>query len=473
MNVPAQPWPNVLPQELEQLVDEIARITQAPRELIISILICALAATVQRRCRVQRRSGLDGPVGVYLISICDSGERKSAVQKLLFKALTEVQRLWSEEATHSVAAHRVEHALWREKVDALRDAMKRAVRKEESIDEIEKQLRVALEAEPQPSLALKLIYSDTTIEALLEGLHERGNSAVMVHDEFAQFCDGPMSRQLGALNALWSGSDWSVDRKTSGSFVLHDSSLTCLLQAQPVVFKRFVVKQGEQALGNGFFARVLVCWPYSTQGQRFENGSQGDYTKLNWFYDRCKTLLERSESRLLKFSPQAQAHWNGIANSYEASMQPGGLYCAAKDFASKAAENIARVAAIFHSFLVEDSDEISSETLQYAINLISYYGEQYLNIFGKFNPVTEQQRDLADLEDWILTTQNNKQWNCIPKAYILQYGPNRLRDKAKLDLLLDILASSFRITIAKVNKKTVVYANTTVVAPQYYDSNRY
>jgi hypothetical protein len=72
-----------------------------------------------------------------LITICDSGERKSAVQKLLFKAHTEVQRLWGEEAAQSVAAHRVEHALWREKVDAQRDAMKRAVRKEESIDEIE------------------------------------------------------------------------------------------------------------------------------------------------------------------------------------------------------------------------------------------------------------------------------------------------------------------------------------------------
>jgi len=154
-------------------------------------------------------------------------------------------------------------------------------------------------------------------------------------------------------------------------------------------------------------------------------------------------------------------------------MQPGGVYFAARDFASKAAENIARIAAIFHEFLMEDSDEISSETLQCAVNLISHYGEQYLNIFGKFNPVTEQQRDLTDLEDWIQTTQNNKQWSCIPKAYILQYGPNRLRDKARLDLLLDILASSFRITILKVNKKTVVYANTTIAAPQYYDLNRY
>lgn len=472
MSAPSQPSQTGLPRQLNLLANEISQITQAPYELIVTILLSAMSTAVQRRCRVQRKPGLDGPVGLFLMTVCDSGERKSAVQKLLFRALMEIQRLWGEEAAQGVAAFKVEHALWRAKVDALRDAMKRAVRKEESIEEIEKQLKVALEAEPQPILARKLLYADTTIEALLEGMHARGNSGTLAHDEFDQFCNGHLVRQLGALNDLWSGSDCSVDRKTSGSLVLHDASLTCLFQAQPVVFQRFLSRHGAQALGNGFFARVLLCSPLSTQGCRFENGHKSDDTHLNCFYDRCKELLEKNEPRLLRFSAQAQLLWNEIANFHEASIQPGGAYHGANDFASKAAENIARVAAVFHAFLNDETDEISRETLQCAANLVAYYGGQFLQLLGKTDPVTEQHYDLIELERWIRSTQYEKLCSYTPKAYILQYGPNRLRNKAKLDLLLDILAANGKITIGKMNKKLIIMANAAPMVAAPFNPNQ-
>lgn len=471
MNVPAQPLPTVLPRELDLLVKEIAQTTQAPYELIVSVLLSATALSVQHRCRVQRKPGLDGPIGLFLITICDSGERKSAVQKLLFKAFMEIQRRWGDEAMQAVAKYKIDRALWREKKEALSNALQRAISKGAQVGDVEKQLRELLETEPQPSFARKLIYADTTIEALLAGLSECGNSAALVHDEFAQFCDGPMARQLGALNALWSGLDWPVDRKTSGSFVLHDASLTCLLQAQPTVFQRFFSRHGVQALGNGFFARVLLCSPISTQGHRFENGHTADNTHINWFYDRCKELLEKSEPRVLRFSTQAQWLWNDIANSYESSTLPGGSYHGAKDFASKAAENIARIAAVFHAFLNEETDEISSETLQYAANLVDYYGGQFLQLLGRTDPVTEQQYDLAELERWIRSTLYEKRWNYVPKTHILQYGPNRLRNKAKLDLLIEILVINRKITIWKINKKIVITANATPMVAVPFNPN--
>lgn len=196
MNVLVQTSPPFLPEKLDLVAREIARVTQAPYALIVSILVPGIATTVQHVCRVLRKQDLDGPVGLFVITVCDSGERKSAVQKMVFKPHTELQRLWDEHAAQGVAAHKVEHRMWREKVSVLRYATKRAYRTGEPTDEIDQKLRKTLETEPKPSLARKLIYADTTIEALLEGLHIRGKSAAMVHDEFAQFCEGPMSRLL-------------------------------------------------------------------------------------------------------------------------------------------------------------------------------------------------------------------------------------------------------------------------------------
>lgn len=466
MNVLVQPSSSVLPEKLDLVANEIARVTQAPYELIVSILVPGIATTVQHVCRVLRKQDLDGPVGLFVITVCDSGERKSAVQKMVFGPHTELQRLWDEQAAQGVAAHKVEHRMWREKVSMLRYATRRAYRTGEPTDEIEQKLRTTLETEPTPSLARKLIYADTTIEALLEGLYIRGRSAAMVHEEFAQFCEGPMSRQLGALNAIWSGSDWTVDRKTSESFVLHGASLTCLFQAQPSVFQRFILKQGEQALGNGFFARVLLCLPPSTQGSRLESGYQPDYSTLNWFYDRCKTLLERAKPRVLKFSPSAQVEWNEVANHYENQMKPGGQFFAAKDFASKAPENIARIAAVFHAFLFDDSDEISSENLRCATNLVDYYANQYLATFQKHNPVLEHFEDLMTLEKWIFSTWHELKMRGVSKSYILQFGPNRLRQKSKLDPLLENLVQSNRI-VAQRNKKGLLYFPISAFRPVY------
>ncbi len=465
MNVFTQPIPTNLPKELDQLIQEIQTSVQAPRELIVTVMLGAMAISVQHYCRVQLKPKLSRPVGLLLLAEGESGERKSAALKLLFKPFMEIQRRWSEEASVELATYEVEHALWREKKDALRAALNRASRKGESTDEIEKRLLEMLKARPKRSSARKLIYADVTPEALFEGMHECGNSAALVYDEFALFCDGPMARHLGNLNTLWSGEELPVDRKTSPSFVVRPAGFTCLFLPQPSVFKRFLDKQGDDAHGNGFFARVLPCSPLSTQGHRFENGVQTADTNLHWFYERCNKQLEKSDPQLLKFSPEAQAKWFSIANFYESTVQPGGPFCESKEFASKAAENIARIAAVMHAFLYDNGDEISAETLNYADDLFYYYGKQHLMSFARAHPFTEDQRNAMELCAWIYSTLRSKRWNYVTKAYILQYGPNRLRNKAKLDLLLEYLAAALQITIWKQGKKTLIYPNTPVQMP--------
>lgn len=446
----------VMPRQLSDVLNEISLATKAPPEMVASIEMATISSAVQHHCSMQMKPGVTVPTSLYLITIAESGERKSGVQNLLFKPFTEIQNRWHDEAIRKAEERNRQHTVWKEKVEGLRRALQKAIGKGHPSALFEEQLRALLEAEPQLIPARKLVYVDTTAEALLAGLNEFGSSAVLLHDEFGQFCDGPMARRLPLLNALWSGSECAVDRKAAGGFVLKNARLTCLLQAQPKVFERFMAKQGEQARGNGFMARALLAFPASTQGTRFEDGSTVECPTLDWFYQRCEYLLNRREHRALRFSPQAQYEWIQMANYYEQQMNPGGIYFAARDFASKAAENTARIAALFHAFLIDDSDEVSSEMLRYAGNLMGWYGNQFLSIMGAHNPAMELERDLYELENWIKSrlTQNNT--NIMQKSYLMQYGPNRMRCREKLDLLLGILSSHGRLMVYQHQKKWII-----------------
>lgn len=446
-----------LPGQFGKTVIDVANALQAPIELVTSVALAAASLAVQGTCTVERKPGLDGPLCLFMCTICDSGERKSQVLKMFFKAFEDFLRSKQEEMIKQVKTYEIERELWEEKKLQLRAELKRATRQGLPVDKIESRLRATLEAEPAPPRAKKLLYVDTTAEALLAGLHEYGNSAALVHDEFGQFIDGHMSSQLPLLNSIWSGVDISVDRKTGDSFAIPDPRLTCLLQAQPTVFQRFLNKQGEQARGNGFLARFLLSFPNSTQGTRFENGYETHREWLDWFYERCKTLLTRSERRTLRFAPDAQRLWYDIANTYEGNMQPGLCNSNIRDFASKAAENIARVAAVLHAFMTDDSDLISIEILKSAIDLIEWHRQQFLLIVTQENPVVEYQRDLDELHIWIKNALATRGVIYIPCAVIMQYGPHRLRKKEKLDQLLYSLANSNHIGFSYLGKKRFVF----------------
>lgn len=432
----------MLPGRFGSVIKGVAHTTQAPIEMVGAVALAAATLAVQGNCTVTSKPGLEGPVSLYFMNVCESGERKSAVQTLLFKAANEVQREWADAAAQQADSFSVEHAVWKEKQNAIRTKFKRAVCKQEPAGDIEHQLSSILKEEPKASKVRKLIYQDVTPESLLLGLHEYGNSAALVNDEFGCFVNGPLSRQLPLLNSMWSGVESSVDRKTSGSFLLKNPRLTCLFQAQPAVFHQFLERQGKQARGNGFLARVLVSYPISTQGTRFEDGQERHCPDLDWFYERWKTLINRSEKRTLKFTPQAQHEWYEIFNLYEVNSQPVKCNADIRDFASKAAEQIARIAAVMHAFMTDDNDEISSETLTASINLVEWYRVQFLQVVTHNDPAAEFQSDFNLFFTWVKSAILNN--NCMPIAYsyISQFGPYRLRKQSKMKPLMETLVGA-------------------------------
>lgn len=159
---------------------------------------------------------------------------------------------------------------------------------------------------------------------------------------------------------------------------------------------------------------------------------------------------------MLKFSPAAQARWHNISVFYEQQMQSGGRYHDTTDFASKAAENIARVAAVLHAFETDESDEIPDHTLCAAINLVDWHGFQYQLLVRKSDPVAQQHREAELLCEWIAADLMVKGQAYMPCSHILQFGPSFARKKDKMRPLLDLLMQLGKINIHSDGRKMFV-----------------
>ena len=168
---------------------------------------------------------------------------------------------------------------------------------------------------------------------------------------------------------------------------------------------------------------------------------------------------------VLSFSAPAQIEWDSIFNSIESSIRPGGEFCEVRDFASKVAENIARQAGVLHAFEGYEGTKISVETLRSATQVVLWYAKEFVRLFSPPDPLQETIMDAYLLQDWIIRIYRSRNWQVIPKNFILQRGPNALRSKARLDWALNCLYNGGRVTGSIQGRKEFVILNMAFFGP--------
>lgn len=168
---------------------------------------------------------------------------------------------------------------------------------------------------------------------------------------------------------------------------------------------------------------------------------------------------------VLSFSTPAQIEWDHIFNSIEFSIRPGGEFCEVRDYASKVAENIARVAGVFHAFEGCEGTSISVETLRSATSIVLWYSQEFVRLFSPPDPLQETTKDAYVLQDWLVKIFRSRNCQTIPKNFILQRGPNSLRSKDRLDWALRCLVNGARISGSMNGRKEFVHLNLNFFGP--------
>ncbi|WP_324730602.1 YfjI family protein [Pseudomonas paeninsulae] len=459
---------------LNAVVDEVHNNIQAPRPLILTAALASIAVVLQGLLDVSKPSGQVVPTSLMLLVIAGSGERKSTVDNIFMKPIDEYQIEQYVYYQRLFKAWIVKKDIWESEKKATLRCVTKNAEKGLASDEEELRLLEHEMAKPVRPKEFKLLYEDATSEALFHGLHQNLPTAGLMSSEGDAVLSARAFGDLPKQNAIWSGDTITVDRKSTESFKLEGARLTVSIMVQESALKGYMARRGEQARGTGLLARFLACHPMSTQGSRVINNGTQSWEHRDKYNDRLTELLKQNlgllldpvrEKKVIKFTPEAGDRWLSIYNVIEAEILPGGWFEGAGDHASKLADNIARVAALFHYFEGFEGD-ISLETLETAISVCKWYSDEFMRIFME-PPQVES--DSYELQFW-LNNVASKGRRYVRKNHVRQYGPNRVRDKKRLDSALEFLCRQRVISILDWSNVTLIDLSPHL-APNPYAAN--
>jgi len=279
--------------------------------------------------------------------------------------------------------------------------------------------------------------------------------------------DKSIQKTMGNYNSLWDGDPARVDRKTSESFTVRDARLTLSIQVQEAPLREFVSRNEGLARSSGFLARCLFTHPESTKGSRMYKEAPDSWPARSRFFSLIKEILEynrQSEKeaqredgaprRTLRFDKEAQELWVEFYNTIEAKLGKNGEYEEVSDLASKVADNMARLAALFQ--IVIDGhkvvETVGVQATQGAIAVMEWYLDEALRFLGSAS-IPESIRDADSILAWMKT----KKIGSISKRDLQRsVAPREIRAKDRFSEALDELEDQGDIEMERQGKKLIV-----------------
>lgn len=154
---------------------------------------------------------------------------------------------------------------------------------------------------------------------------------------------------------------------------------------------------------------------------------------------------------VLQFSKSAKQKWVRFFNDTEAGVSSKGQWREIKDFASKASENVARLAALFHLFQGSEGD-IGTESMEQAIEIIHWHLQETRRLLSTY-AAGGHVNDAEVLSEWLI----NKEIESIPVRDIQRLSP--LRDKNRRNDAIELLLEHHYVKMTKIDGKSCLTLN--------------
>jgi putative DNA primase/helicase len=463
----------LLPTILCDAVREVQAFVQAPMALVAASALSALSAAAQGLVNVRRDAQLLGPVSLYLLAVADSGERKSTCDAIFGRALRRWEADRRIERAQELRRHEADTAVFEARRAALLDAIRFRRRRNQGTDADEQALAELVRNAPNAPVVPRLLYADATPEALAHGLASQWPSGILLSAEagavFGAHAMGTESvvRNLALLNVLWDGGEIAIDRRSKPSFLLRDRRLSLGLMVQPQTLRAFIAKAGALPRGSGFLARLLIAWPGSTQGQRAYRAAPASMDHVGRFEARIRALLDHPLSTdahggldpaVLDLSDEARAEWVRFHDATEAAMGPDGRWREIRDVAAKAAENAARLAALFHVLEHGPSGSIGHRDIQAAVCIVQWHLSEAARLLPDIGTSGAMSAAIR-LDDWLLTRARQTSSDRVATRQVFQYGPPCVRNDEDFREALTILSARGRARLEQVGRRRYVAVN--------------
>jgi hypothetical protein len=445
-----------LPGIIGQAVQEVADYVQAPVALVAASALSAVSAVVQTYFSVSRNERLHGPASLFLLTVAESGERKSSVDSLFMQPVRDWEAHQLQEKKRLDAEYQKEWQEW-----------ERAKPEERG------------EPPEKPGPTPRMVREDDTSEALLMHLSEYPIAAVICSEAGIIFGGHAMKpeqvqRHMAQANKLWDGGPIVEGRVNRGETNIPSVRVTMGLMVQPHLMQKLVSQNDGMARGIGFLARFLFCQPVTTQGTRFYKDPP-PMPGLDDFHQRV-TLLLRSVAakdklgRLItdhiRFDENAQSVWINFYNQVEEYLGGDSIYSGIRGEASKAAENAARIACCLHVFTMPNHKLIDRKIMADACALMRWYLDEAVR-FGRQAEATEEVRNAELLEEWLIRKFKEARWAGqefnMTVNMVRQKGPAALRGGKRIDDALALLGDLGRARVIQYPGSKTKYV---FIAPQ-------
>lgn len=471
----SEPYPvEALPDTLRAAVEEVVGFVKAPAPMVASSALAALSLAIQAHTDAKRAEKLHGPVGLFLLTIADSGERKSTCDGFFTRSIRDYEEAGAEAAKPLLKDYRAKLEAWEAKRAGIKELIRQMAKGGKPTHSAELELRNLEHDQPEEPRVPRLIFADATPEALAYGLAKKWPSGGVVSAEagivFGSHGMGGDSvmRNLATLNQLWDGTSLTIDRKSSESFTVRGARLTVALQVQEPTLRAFFDKSGALARGTGFLARFLIAWPESTQGFRPFTEAPENWPALAAFNRRILEILNQPVPMdgdgalvppMLPLSPEAKATWIEYHDAIESELASGGELYDVRDVASKSADNAVRLAALFQTF-EGGGGAIGAEAFERASCITAWHLSEARRFFGELALPVEM-ANAARLDRWLLDYCRRERTRMIGKRYVRQHGP--IRDGATLDAAIRELAEHDRLRVVKDGKRITLQINPALI----------
>lgn len=440
---PVDAFPPIMRNVISSLHEE----SQIPIELIGSTVLAAAALACQYAIEViPPHSSEPEQCCLYLLSLADSGEGKSTINKKIMKPFRDFSVRMNDEYKSRMDEYEAEMEPWKMMRRTLASQLTRAIKEGGDGKKEQAAIKEHRKNGPRMPIRMKVIYEDATPKALLQGLRYNPIAGI-VSDEAITFFKGYLKNNLGLLNKAWDGEAYDYERPEGGEFCIN-ACLTISLMSQPGVFISYYKKHGQLAKDSGLFSRFLFTNSKSTRGDRNPNiQCNTSESSLKTLHDKITGILlslksdEALKLRQIKLSDEAKDAYSTKYKCREDMISSGNINSDVMDIFSKFGSNALRVAAIFHFMSGESSGYISKDNYLLAEKLISWHFLQADEIFYPLSDDFAFEKDVRELYYWLKNKFEQNSFSEIPQNYVQKCGPNRLRSLGKLTPVLHQLAS--------------------------------
>lgn len=433
-------------------------VVKAPMALCCQSVLAAASLAAQAHFDVQLPWGQRKPLSLFLLTVGESGERKSAVDDVVLGAAKAHEKTAMAAYQEDMERHEADMAAWGKATEAARTAATQGKKGTATAEQIRDAVAAVGDKPVAPIAPLRFV-TDPTAEGLYKLLAMAQPSVALFSDEGGLLIGGHalngdnFLKTITRWSKMWDGAPFDRVRAGDGVGILYGRRMALHQLAQGDVMVKLL--SDRLANGQGLLARCLVAWPESTIGTRHADAFEwaGARPELKRMFAVLSGLLE-TEPRTSEKNPQeldplelplsAEAGQLALqaGNQFETLMATGNDLSELRDRTAKAVENACRIAGVLAA--IEGgmgTSEITADHLARALVLIQWYLAEALRIRGAA-AVPQSVQDAEALSNWLHARGMRK----FRTRDVLNAGPAQLRNKARLMAAIEQLVEAGYIT---------------------------